>query len=204
MLIVLEGMDGCGKSVHAKNLVKFINASKGKGSAILLREPGSTPASEAIRDVIMNYETEPMTDLLLFNAARHELVEKEIKPALEKGQIVVMDRFFPSSIAYQGAMGLHMDDIETAIDLAVGRVRPDYVFFLDVDVPTGLARKYNQNSVQKFEVMDLEYLWRVNSFYINMCQNNDNYIYIDTNGKTEDKVFWTIHNKLDYRQPYLI
>ena len=76
MLIVLEGMDGCGKSVHAKNLVKFINASNGKGSAILLREPGSTPASEAIRNVIMEHDTLPITDLLLFNASRSESVEE--------------------------------------------------------------------------------------------------------------------------------
>ena len=115
-----------------------------------------------------------------------------------------MDRYFQSTIAYQGASGLSPHDIDTAIDLAVGTVRPDYVFFLDVDIPTGLARKYDQETVQKFEERGLEYLWNVHSYYIAMCHSNKNYIYIDTNGKTEEKVFWTIHNKLDYNQPYLI
>lgn len=204
MIIAFEGMDGCGKTVIAENLVRFINASRGEGSAVLFRDPGSTELGEEVRNLIMNYDVSIYTELFLFSAARAEMVEKCIKPALEKDQIVILDRFIDSTRAYQRSKGVSEYDIESMIDVSVGTIRPDHTIFLDVDPAVGLERKANQEEIQKFEKEGLEYLYRVRSWYINLVHNNDNIIYIDTNNKSLDKVFWEVHNNIDSMYPFMI
>lgn len=204
MIIAFEGMDGSGKSVMAEMLVKFINVTKGEDRAVLFRDPGSTEVGEAIRRVIMDYPTHQYTELFLFNAARTEMVETCIKPALEKKQIVVLDRFIDSTRAYQGAAGVNPYDLEAMIDVSIGNIRPDYVFFLDVEPSVGMARKVGQDEVQKFEMKDAEYKRLVREIYLSHVRSNENYLYIDTTGKTLEQVFWLIHNKIDIRHPYMI
>lgn len=106
MFITFEGLDLSGKSTQAKLLLKYFNSKKVK--SILLREPGGTVISEKIRKILLDkehLEMFPLTEFLLFSAARSQLVDEVIKPALKKGMVVLCDRYHDSSTAYQGYGG---------------------------------------------------------------------------------------------------
>ena len=141
--IALEGVDGSGKSTLAKRLVLALEAS-GK-PAILTREPGGTAIGEQIRAVLLGGPSSsilPMTEMLLFAAARAQLVGEVIEPALEKGLIVVSDRFSDSSLAYQwGARGLEKENVIEAQQIATGGLEPDLKILLDVPVEKALKRR---------------------------------------------------------------
>src|ERR671919_428561 len=128
MFISLEGIDGSGKSTQAKLLAEEL----GEGT-VSVREPGGTAAGERIRELLKqpDLELEPLAELLLFCAARAELVAEVIRPALEAGRDVVCDRFSDSSIAYQGvARGLGAERVRELCDLATGGLWPDLTVFL--------------------------------------------------------------------------
>jgi dTMP kinase len=128
VFISLEGIDGSGKTTQAKRLAKALGPD-----TVLLREPGGTEPGERIRDVLKDPELslDPLAELLLFCAARAQLVAEVIAPARQSGTDVVCDRFSDSSIAYQGvARGLGADRVESLCDIATGGVWPDLTFFL--------------------------------------------------------------------------
>lgn len=141
--IALEGVDGSGKSTLAKRLVAALQEA-GR-SAILTREPGGTATGEQIRAVLLGGRSSsmlPITELLLFAAARAQLVGEVIVPALAEGLIVVSDRFTDSSLAYQwGARGLEKDIVMQAQRIATGGVEPDLKILLDLPVETALRRR---------------------------------------------------------------
>jgi dTMP kinase len=128
MFISLEGIDGSGKSTQAKLLAQELG-----GDTVLLREPGGTEVGERIREVLKDPELDldPLAELLLFCAARAQLVQEVIQPALAADRDVVCDRFSDSSVAYQGvARGLGAERVESLCDLATGGVWPDLTIFL--------------------------------------------------------------------------
>jgi dTMP kinase len=146
LFVTFEGIDRSGKTTQARLLCEALG-----DEALGVREPGGTPAGERVRDLLKDAAV-PLgseAEALLFAAARAELVEKVIRPALERGRVVVSDRFLDSSLAYQGgARGLGIDEVEAANRLATGGLVPDLTFLLELD-PQAAARR--QGERDRFE-----------------------------------------------------
>ena len=141
--IVLEGPDGAGKSVQATRLADRL-AERGC-SVTLTREPGGTRLGEQVRDILLDpsdVARGPIADALLFNAARSQLVPEVIRPALDRGEIVVCDRYATSTMAYQGyGSGVDLDMLTAIQAWVTGGLLPDLVVVIDVPVELGLARR---------------------------------------------------------------
>ena len=144
--ISFEGGEACGKSTQIKKLKEYISTLTQKDNFIFVREPGGTPLTDEIRKLILNYEIDkplPITELLLFCAARVEDVEKCIKPALLQGKVVIADRFYDSTIAYQGAARQIMtsEDILKLTKKIIGDIKPDLTFYLKISPEEAFKRK---------------------------------------------------------------
>ncbi len=143
MLISFEGIDGCGKSTQIK-LLKHRLIEQNYDVSVF-REPGGTDVSEQIRGILLNPEIDldPVSELLLFSAARAQLIASMVKPRLEKGEIVILDRFFDSTTAYQGygrsSMGI--DEIHLLNKIASHHIEPDVTFYLKIDLNTSESRR---------------------------------------------------------------
>ena len=159
-LIAFEGVEGSGKSTQLELLRQ---ALEGRGREVVVtREPGGTPAGERMRAVLLDPEVElhPRTEALLFAAARAELVEAVIRPALERGAVVLCDRYLDSSLAYQGgARGLGLGPVEEVNRFATGGLLPDLVVLLDLDPADGLGRRRRDRD--RIEAQDLGFHQRV-------------------------------------------
>jgi dTMP kinase len=144
MFITLEGPDGSGKSTQIGPLADFLRQ---QGYPVLTtREPGGTPISDQVRTVLLNrmenQAMHPRTEILLFLAARAQLVEEVIRPRLAAGAIVLSDRYADSTLAYQGyGREFDCDLLRQLLDFATGSLWPDLTILLDVDVETGLRRR---------------------------------------------------------------
>ncbi len=150
-LITFEGPEGAGKSTQIKTVVDFLK--KKKRSVLRLREPGGTTIGEGIREILLDKTHKKMaceTELLLYLAARAQIVKEKILPALRKGQIVICDRFEDSTIAYQGfGRNIPLEIIENASCVARGDLKPDLTFILDIDIKKGLARGGRHDRIEK-------------------------------------------------------
>jgi dTMP kinase len=142
LFLSFEGGEGSGKSLQARGLAQTLT-ERGR-DVVLTREPGGTAAGERIRDILLHAREIPLSpeaQLLLFSSARAQLVREVIHPALDAGKIVIADRFFDSSVVYQGhGQGVPLEPIREVTRLAVGTLVPDRTFLLDVPVEVGLAR----------------------------------------------------------------
>jgi dTMP kinase len=148
-LITIEGTDGTGKTTQVRLLASYLRQ---KGLDILVtREPGGTHIGEVLRRLLLQPETgavEPVTEVLLYEAARAQHVTEVIRPALAGGKLVICDRFTDSTIAYQGyGRGLNPELIKTVNDWATGNLVPDLTILLDLEVADGLARLREQDPV---------------------------------------------------------
>ncbi|MFN9213323.1 MAG: dTMP kinase [Gemmatimonadota bacterium] len=151
-LVVLEGVEGAGKTTQVARLVARLRA--GGRTAQSCREPGGTALGDAVRALLLapDGDVAPEAEALLFFASRAQLVARVIVPALARGEVVVLDRFFLSSYAYQIAgRGLDRDRIRDANRLAVGGVRPDVTCVLDCPVTDGLARAGRRGATDRLE-----------------------------------------------------
>jgi dTMP kinase len=173
MFITLEGPEGSGKTSHILYLVEYLRE---KGYTVFpTREPGGTSISEQIRDILhdlKNAEMHPRTETLLYQAARAQIVEQVIKPRLAAGEIVISDRYYDSTIAYQGYG--HQQDLEqvrTLVKYATGGLTPDLTILLDLDVEVGLKRK-TQNEVEwnRMDAYTVEFHRRVRAGYLEMVK----------------------------------
>ncbi|MEO8606385.1 MAG: dTMP kinase [Chloroflexota bacterium] len=143
MFITFEGPDGSGKTTQIAQISEILRK---RGYNILLtREPGGTDIGDQIRDVLHNLENEsmnPRAELLLYNASRAQIVAEVIKPHLAAGGLILCDRFFDSTLAYQGyGHGLDLNTLRTIIDFATGGLRPDLTFYLDISAEAGIQRR---------------------------------------------------------------
>ena len=163
----MEGPDGSGKSTQIQLLRDYLSE---KGYDIIVcREPGGTKISEAIRQVILNKEfTEMgnMTEMLLYAAARAQLMEEVIRPALNEDKIVICDRFVESSAVYQGiARGMGIDLVYEVNQYAIGDTLPDLTIMIDIDAETGISRKKKQAELDRMEREAIDFHEKVVSGY---------------------------------------
>lgn len=167
LFISMEGPDGAGKSTQIELLQNYL-ADKGY-EIVITREPGGTVISEAIRKIILNKDYTEMssnTELLLYAAARAQLVHEVIRPALRDGKAVICDRFIESSVVYQGiARGLGIDTVYAVNDYALEGLRPQLTILLDLDAEEGLRRKKNQAELDRMEAAGLEFHRKVAEGY---------------------------------------
>lgn len=163
LFITVEGIDGCGKSTQARLIAAALEAA---GHDVLrLREPGGVKISEQIRAILLdpaNAEMGDVCELLLYEAARAQLVHQVIRPALAAGKTVVCDRFYDSTTAYQAfADGLDRNTVSQANELAVDGCRPDLTLVFDLPVEDALRRRSGREAEDRLELKGLEFQERV-------------------------------------------
>jgi dTMP kinase len=162
LLIVFEGAEGAGKTTQLKRLADWL-AARGR-DVVTVREPGGTAVGDEIRRVLLDPASEitPRAEALLFMASRAQLVERGIRPALERGAIVLVDRFFLSTYAYQGrGRGIPEDALRAANAMATGGLVPDVTLLLALAVEDGLARAMDRGGHDRMERADIEFHERV-------------------------------------------
>jgi len=166
-LIVLEGIEGVGKSTQLQHLRRALVA---RGlTTTLLREPGGTPVGDEIRRVLLDpaSQLDGRTEALLFMASRAQLVADVIRPALSRGEFVLLDRFFLSTYAYQIAgRGLPEDEVRRANGLATGGLVPDLTLLLDLPAGTALARAARRSAHDRIERSGSEFYDRVRAAFV--------------------------------------
>ena len=201
MFVTFEGIDLCGKSTQAKLLYDFLKSKKKK--VILVREPGGTLISEKIRDILLDKSNSNMkyiTEFLLFSASRYQLTEEIIKPLLKKKYIVICDRYYDSSTAYQGYGGqIDLKIIEQINKVASGNLVPDLSFLIDINYQENVRRrKINKKGHDRIEQKEKTYYTKVINGYRKIAKNNKNR-FIIINGKDKmdvikKKIFSDISN----------
>ncbi|HBY20169.1 MAG TPA: dTMP kinase [Clostridiales bacterium] len=189
LFITVEGMDGCGKTTQVKNIVQYL---KKKGHDVLtIREPGGTKLGEKIRCILLDIENKGMNiiaELMLYAAARAELVSSIILPALNQGKIVICDRFIDSSIAYQG-FGRNLGNIvvEDINSFAIQGCIPDLTFFFDVSPEEILTRKTRVEHGDRIETETMEFHNKVYEGYLELSkQHKERIKVIDARRPIED------------------
>ncbi len=167
--ITFEGSEGCGKSTQSRMLYDYLK-SEGK-KVIYLREPGATKVSEKIRDILLDAKNDlmlPECEMLLYMAARSQIVGEIIKPRLEKGFIVICDRFLDSTIAYQGyGLGMDVGFIKRVGEFATLNLKPILTIFLDLPVSSGLVHR--DGNKDRIEKRSLAYHLRVRKGYLSLA-----------------------------------
>lgn len=173
MFISFEGLDYSGKTTQASMLA---DALKRDGrNVILLREPGGTFISEKVRSILLDEkhaEITPVAELLLFSAARNQLVRQVIQPALKDKKIVICDRFVDSTTVYQGSgRGLDSEDVKAVNRIATGGIMPRFTFFLDVGVEEMLRRReIAPGAADRMESSGIEFYGRVRDGFWSLAQ----------------------------------
>ena len=170
-LITLEGPEGSGKTSQIPRLVDYFRSL---GLTVFpTREPGGTSIGEQIRGIIhdsKNVEMLPRTETLLYQSARAQLVEQVVKPRLNSGEIVFLDRFFDSTIAYQGyGHQQNLDEIRPIVLYATGGLVPDLTILMDIDIETGLSRKQGQGEWNRLDAYTIEFHQRMRNGYLEMA-----------------------------------
>jgi dTMP kinase len=190
MFITLEGPEGSGKTSHVPHLVEHLRE---KGYAVFpTREPGGTSIGEQIREVIhdlQNVEMHARTETLLYQAARAQIVEQVIQPRLKAGEIVISDRYYDSTIAYQGyGHQQNLEQVRALVRYATGGLAPDLTVLLDVDVEEGLRRKKKDDEWNRLDAYTVEFHQRVRAGYLQMAKAEpQRWVVIDA-GKKWDAV----------------
>jgi len=174
MFITFEGIDLCGKSTQASMLYKYLTDNGKK--AVLVREPGGTLISERIRDILLdkrNLAMESLTEFLLFSSSRCQLTKEVILPNLKKNYIVICDRYYDSSTAYQGyGGGVDLKIIEKINKIAASGLKPDITFFINIGYGESLRRRRLINKKHdRIELKEQRYYKRVYEGYIDIAKS---------------------------------
>ncbi|PFG55821.1 thymidylate kinase [Vibrio sp. ES.051] len=188
--IVVEGLEGAGKSTAIKTVLDTLNQA-GIDNIINTREPGGTPLAEKMRALVKEEhegeELQDMTELLLLYAARVQLVENVIKPALANGQWVVGDRHDMSSQAYQGG-GRQIDAalMKSLRDTTLGEFKPAFTLYMDIDPRVGLERARGRGELDRIEKMDIGFFERTRERYLEIAHNDPSIVVIDAEQSIEE------------------
>jgi dTMP kinase len=186
-LITFEGIDGCGKSTQLQRALRFLH-DRGV-TAVALREPGSTPVAERIREILLDRESRmaDITELLLYEAARAEVVAAEIRPLLAAGTIVLCDRFYDSTTAYQGyGRKLDLALVRRLHRIAVGDIRPDLTLVFDVDLKTSYRRR--GRNPDRLEAQSRAFFHRVRRGFLEIAARDSRRVKVLDSTRPPDEV----------------
>lgn len=197
ILVSFEGIDRCGKSTQVERLTQQL---QDEGYSILtLRDPGGSEISEQIRNILLsihNMNIDPITELLLYEAARAQIVAEKIRPALQKKMIVLIDRFYDSTTAYQGyGRGLSLQAIEKANALATGGLVPDLTIFIDINWEEA-ERRRGHLAADRMESEDQYFFERIRNGYIQIVQENAKRVKLIDGNLPMDAIGEKIYNEI--------
>jgi len=170
LFITFEGPEGSGKSSQSNKLYDWLLSRH--IPAVLTHEPGGTVLGEKISDLLKwakEAKISPLTELMLFNASRAQIVNDVIKPALDEGKVVICDRFFDSTTAYQSyGRGLNLDTVKQINSIATGGLSPDLTILLDISIENGLSRKSGVQ-LDRFELENIDFHRKVRQGYLTLA-----------------------------------
>jgi len=178
--VSFEGIEGCGKTTQIALLSEYLK--KHAMAHTITREPGGTAVGEGIRKILLTSETIHLTaasELLLFYASRSQNIQEKIKPALDRNEMVICDRYYHASMAYQGyGRGIPLDFIHKITNLVCDRYRPDMTFLLDIEPEVGLQRARARNHARpenegRFEGEDLDFYNKVRDGYLELASADE-------------------------------
>jgi dTMP kinase len=205
LFITFEGVEGSGKTTQIQRLKKYLS-QKGIPCKVT-REPGGCPISEKVRKILLNpdhCEMVPMSELLLYEAARAQHVKEVIKPFLKKGGVVLCDRFNDATIAYQGyGRKIDLKWVERLNHLSSQGIRPDVTFLLDCPSDVGLKRALQRNRAlkqereERFEREEIQFHQRVRKGYLAIAKKEPRRVKVIDTRQGEDKVFERIRKIVD-------
>lgn len=203
LFITFEGIDFCGKSVQIEKLVEKLQAKQ--INYLLLREPGGTIFSEKIREILLTKENEtmnPATEFLLYSAARAQVTDQKIIPALKRGELVICDRYFDSSTAYQGyGREIELEKIQAINQFATQGIQPDLTFLLDIDLEEMEKRKQqNHKALDRMEDQTISFFKRVRKGFLTIAQQEKERFHVIDGKKQINSIADEIWNIV---KPYL-
>lgn len=203
MFITFEGGEGSGKSVQSRILYRRLN--KLAISTLLIHEPGSTPLGERLSRLVKSCRSGSITattELLLFNAARAQLVSTILLPSLNRGSVVICDRYTDSTLAYQGyGRGLKQEIVRSANEIATGGLKPDLTILLDIPVSEGLERKRN-NDNDRFQSEEVAFHERVRRGYLTLARKEPNRFFVINSTMSKQsisQIIWQRVNQLLFK-----
>ncbi|MFY0697198.1 MAG: dTMP kinase [Balneola sp.] len=187
MLITFEGIDGSGKSTQISLLKEHL--SKSGKEVQVLREPGGTDISELIRGMLLNPEIEidPVTELLLFSSARSQLIAEKVKPLLAKGVVVILDRFYDSTTAYQGygRKSIPIDQVHQINKIASHEIAPDVTFYLRLSLEESAKRTAHMQK-DRMEQSGIEFFQNVIKGFDELSKSEDRFVTIDASKNIDE------------------
>ena len=198
LLISFEGIDGSGKSTQCKMLYHELID---RGFVVhLYREPGGTRISEKIRNILLdreNMEMSPVTEMLLYFASRNQLISEKVVPALKKGEIVLLDRFVDSTIAYQGyGRNLSLESIQKVADVAIGTVTPDLTILVDTPLETAEDRMEDRD-LDRLEAENVEFKLRTKNGYLKLAEADSHRFLVLDGRDSIDTLKRTVLTRID-------
>lgn len=198
LFITVEGPEGSGKTTVAKKIVQKL--TEDGFSVLYTREPGGVEIAEKIRDIILdvnNTNLDARSEALLYAASRRQHLIEKVLPALQKGMIVICDRFIDSSLAYQGyARGIGIDEVYKINQFAIDQHWPDLTILLDIDPKIGLERimKERQNEINRLDLEGLSFHQKVHEGYQIIKEKYASRFSIVDGNKNPDQVFLAVYN----------
>jgi dTMP kinase len=199
--IVFEGPEGSGKSTQLRRLAKRLEPLV--GDLVVTREPGGTPVGDALRPVLLSpaLRIDPLTEFLLYSASRAQLVGEVIAPALQRGAVVLSDRFYGASVAYQGyGRGLALDFIETLTVRVTRGIKPELTLLFDLPPTRGLERAAKRGSKDRLEQADLAFHERVREGFLAQAHSDESWLVLDAERPEDvlaEEVFALVRERID-------
>ena len=196
MFISVEGIEGCGKSTLVNGLSQYLQEKKIE--CVITKEPGSTSIGKILRSILLdkNQKIDPLTELTMMFSDRLDHLDKVIKPSLEKGKIVITDRYIDSTYAYQGAgRGISKNLIDNLVR-KTEIMLPDRTILLDLDPEVGLKRASSRNELDRFESENLEFHKRLRKSFLDAADANpDRFFTVDAE-QEPDNILQSVINQL--------
>ena len=196
LFITFEGTDGCGKTTQIELLKKYLEEKGYK--VVLTREPGARGLGEKLREILLNYDGEVSSNCesFLFLADRAQHIDMLIKPAIERGEVVLCDRHTDSTVAYQGyGRGLDLAQIRMLNDIATNGVKPDMTFVFDIDIET--AQERVGKTKDRMESAGVEFFRRVRQGYLEIAKSEPERVKVLDATKTIDDISGQVKEYID-------